>query len=55
MPAPIVFLDTETTGLSLTDDIWEFAAASPTTACRRRHANAINLLTRLDNLKENTP
>ena len=26
MPAPIVFLDTETTGLSLTDHIWEFAA-----------------------------
>lgn len=26
MSAPIVFLDTETTGLSLTDDIWEFAA-----------------------------
>lgn len=25
MTAPIVFLDTETTGLSLTDDIWEFA------------------------------
>ena len=25
MGAPIVFLDTETTGLSLTDDIWEFA------------------------------
>ena len=26
MTAPIVFLDTETTGLSLTDHIWEFAA-----------------------------
>ena len=24
--APIVFMDTETTGLALTDDIWEFAA-----------------------------
>lgn len=24
-PSPIVFLDTETTGLALTDDIWEFA------------------------------
>ena len=26
MPAPLVFLDTETTGLSLSADIWEFAA-----------------------------
>lgn len=26
MSAPLVFLDTETTGLSLDDDIWEFAA-----------------------------
>jgi hypothetical protein len=26
MTSPIVFLDTETTGLSLDDDIWEFAA-----------------------------
>lgn len=26
MSAPIVFMDTETTGLLLTDDIWEFAA-----------------------------
>lgn len=26
MTAPIVFLDTETTGLTLDDDIWEFAA-----------------------------
>lgn len=26
MNGPIVFLDTETTGLSLDDDIWEFAA-----------------------------
>jgi hypothetical protein len=26
MTAPLVFLDTETTGLSLDDDIWEFAA-----------------------------
>ncbi len=26
MSAPLVFMDTETTGLSLTDDIWEFAA-----------------------------
>lgn len=25
MSAPLVFLDTETTGLALTDDIWEFA------------------------------
>ena len=25
MTAPLVFLDTETTGLALTDDIWEFA------------------------------
>ena len=24
--APLVFLDTETTGLDLTDDIWEFSA-----------------------------
>lgn len=24
--APIVFMDTETTGLALTDDVWEFAA-----------------------------
>lgn len=28
MTAPIVFMDTETTGLSLDDDIWEFAAVS---------------------------
>lgn len=26
MAAPLVFMDTETTGLSLDDDIWEFAA-----------------------------
>jgi len=26
MSAPLIFLDTETTGLSLDDDIWEFAA-----------------------------
>ena len=26
MTAPLVFLDTETTGLALDDDIWEFAA-----------------------------
>lgn len=26
MSAPLVFMDTETTGLSLDDDIWEFAA-----------------------------
>ena len=26
MSAPLVFMDTETTGLALTDDIWEFAA-----------------------------
>lgn len=26
MSAPIIFMDTETTGLSLDDDIWEFAA-----------------------------
>lgn len=26
MTAPLVFMDTETTGLSLDDDIWEFAA-----------------------------
>jgi hypothetical protein len=26
MNAPLVFMDTETTGLALTDDIWEFAA-----------------------------
>lgn len=26
MNAPLVFMDTETTGLSLDDDIWEFAA-----------------------------
>ena len=26
MTSPIVFLDTETTGLSLADDVWEFAA-----------------------------
>ena len=25
MSAPLVFMDTETTGLSLADDIWEFA------------------------------
>ena len=31
------------------------AVHSPTTACRRRHADAVDLLTRLDNLKENTP
>lgn len=24
--SPLIFLDTETTGLSLTDDIWEIAA-----------------------------
>ena len=26
MTAPLVFMDTETTGLSIADDIWEFAA-----------------------------
>ena len=25
MTAPIVFLDTETTGLALDDEVWEFA------------------------------
>lgn len=34
--APLVFLDTETTGLDLTDDIWEFSAI-------RRDPNGIDL------------